>query len=144
MTERIVTLVDVTLQEGQRFEARNAIGATAILDAYPPGGEGKGLTPMEFLLAGLGACTGMDAIGILRKKRQPVTGYRIEIAGVKADEHPKIFTEITVRHIFTGSNLTEGAVRQAIELSEEKYCSVMAMLRKSASISTSFEINSAP
>jgi putative redox protein len=136
MTSRVT----LTLEEGMRIRAQNAHGAEDILDAAPPGGGGAGLTPMEFVLAALGACTAMDAISILRKKRQEVTDYRLEVEGVKADEHPKVYTAISVRHVFTGRGLSEAAVSHAIELSGEKYCSVMAMLRGSVQISTTFEI----
>jgi putative redox protein len=98
---------------------------------------------MEYLLAGLGGCTGMDTISILRKMRQDVTDYRIEVEGVKADEHPKVYTEISIRHIVTGNNLSEDRVRHAVDLSEEKYCSAMAMLRQAAAISTVVEVRSA-
>jgi putative redox protein len=98
---------------------------------------------MEFLLAGLGGCTGMDTISILRKMRQNVTDYRLEVSGVKAPEHPKVYTEIAIRHIYTGHDLSEAAIRHSIELSEEKYCSAYAMLRKAAEISTTFEVRSA-
>ena len=140
MAHPAISRVHLALEEGTRFCAKNALGAEAILDSAPPAGESAGLTPMEFLLAGLGACTAMDAIGTLRKKRQEVTDYRLEVVGVKAHEHPRVYTEITVRHIFTGHNLSGSAVRHASELSEEKYCSAMAMLRQSTQISTLFEI----
>jgi putative redox protein len=140
MLQPDVNVVKVVLQDRMRFEARDARGATAGLDAAPPGGEGSALTPMEFLLAGLGGCTAMDVIGILRKKRQEVTDYRLEIAGTRAVDHPKAYTHITICHTVTGHNIAEEAVRHAIELSEEKYCPVHAMLSKAATISTTFEV----
>jgi putative redox protein len=85
----------------------------------------------------------MDVISILRKKRQAVTDYRLEVQGVKASEHPKVYTEITVHHIVTGHTISEEAVRHAIELSEEKYCSAHAMLRQATQIRTTFEVRSA-
>jgi putative redox protein len=143
MSEVVVSEVDLVLQDGMRFEAKDAVGATAILDAALPLGEGAGLSPMEFLLAGLGGCTAMDVISILRKKRLEVTDYRLEVRGVKATEHPRVYTEITVRHIVSGRDIPEEAVRRSIELSEEKYCSAYAMLRQAADISTTFEVRSA-
>jgi putative redox protein len=142
MPQPDVNVVEVVLQDGMRFEARDARGATASLDAAPPGGEGSALTPMEFLLAGLGGCTAMDVISILRKKRQDVTDYRLEIAGTRAVDHPKPYSDITIRHTVTGRNIAQEAVRQAIELTEEKYCPVHAMLSKAAMISTTFEVRS--
>lgn len=142
MGELVTSKVDLVLQEGMRFEARDTIGATAILDATAPMGQGAGLTPMEFLLAGLGGCTAMDVISILRKKRLNVTDYRLEVTGVKAPDHPKVYTEIEIRHIVTGHNISDEAVRRSIELSEETYCSAHAMLRQAAKISTTFEVRS--
>jgi len=142
MLQPDVNVVEVVLQDRLRFEARNARGARAGLDAAPPGGEGTGMTPMEFLLAGLGGCTAMDVINILRKKRQDVTDYRVEIIGARAVDHPNPYAQITIRHTVTGHDIAEEAVCQAIELSEEKYCPVHAMLSKAATISTTFEVQS--
>jgi putative redox protein len=97
-------------------------------------------TPMELLLLALGGCTGVDVISILKKKRQHVTDYRIEVSGERREEHPRAYTRLEVRHIVRGRRVSEQAVAQAIELSETKYCSVAATLRGSAEIISSFEI----
>ena len=97
-------------------------------------------TPMELLLVSLGGCTGADVVGILEKKRQHVSGYEIEVRGVRGAETPKIYTEIEVVHRLRGRALDAKAVAHAIELSESKYCSVSAMLRASAAIKMRFEI----
>ena len=97
-------------------------------------------TPMELLLLALGGCTGVDVISILRKKRQRVTDYRIEVSGERREEFPKSYTRLYVRHILRGRGLSEQAVASAIELSETKYCSVAATLRGGAEIITSHEI----
>ncbi|MFY9610288.1 MAG: OsmC family protein [Blastocatellia bacterium] len=97
-------------------------------------------TPMELLLMSLGGCTGADVIGILEKKRQRVSGYEIEVRGVRREEHPKIYTEIEVVHRLRGRALDPKAVAHAIELSESKYCSVSAMLGASAAITMRYEI----
>ena len=97
-------------------------------------------TPMELLLLSLGGCTGADVVGILEKKRQRVSGYEIEVRGVRRDEHPRIYTEIEVVHRLRGRALDPKAVAHAIELSESKYCSVSAMLAASATIKTRYEI----
>ena len=95
---------------------------------------------MELLLLALGGCTGVDVISILKKKRQHVTDYRIEVSGERRDEFPKSFTRLFIKHIVRGRGIAEPAVAQAIELSETKYCSVAATLRGSAEIVTSYEI----
>jgi putative redox protein len=139
-----MTTIEVTLQSGMHFEAVGAEGISVPLDSAPQhGGVGAGVRPMELLLAGLGGCTGMDVISILRKKRQNVTAYRVEVSGVQAQEYPHVFTEISIRHVLAGHDLSDEAVRRAIELSEKKYCPAFAMLEKAAHITSSYEIHPA-
>lgn len=97
-------------------------------------------TPMELLLLALGGCTAVDVISILKKKRERVTDYRVEVRGERREEHPRKFTRMEVRHILRGHKLSERAVAQAIELSETKYCSVAATLRPGVELVTSYEI----
>jgi putative redox protein len=97
-------------------------------------------TPMELLLIALGGCTAVDVISILKKKREQVTNYRVEVRGDRRDEHPRAFTRMEVRHIVRGHNVSERAVASAIELSETKYCSVAATLRPGVEIVTTYEI----
>jgi putative redox protein len=95
---------------------------------------------MELLLLALGSCTGVDVISILHKKRQKVNDYKIEVSGQRRDEHPRSYKRIEVHHIVTGRSISERSLKQAIKLSEEKYCSVAATLRPTAEIVSSFEI----
>ena len=97
-------------------------------------------SPMELLLLALGSCTGVDVISIIRKKRQTVTDYRIEVRGQRRDGHPRSYDRIEVHHILTGRNISVQSVAQAIKLSEEKYCSVAATFRPRAEIVSSYEI----
>ena len=97
-------------------------------------------TPMELLLLALGSCTGVDVSSILKKKRQRVTDYRIEVSGERRDDHPRAYTRMFVKHIVRGHGVSEQAVEQAVRLSDEKYCSVAATLRGAAEIVTSYEI----
>ena len=97
-------------------------------------------TPMELLLIALGSCTGVDVISILKKKRQHVTGYRIEVSGERREDFPRSYTRLEVRHIVRGRGVSEPALASAIELSDKKYCSVAATLRGSAEIVTTYEI----
>jgi putative redox protein len=101
---------------------------------------GSAASPMELLLLALGGCTGVDVIDILKKKRQHVTDYRIEVQGDRREEFPRAFTKLYVKHIVTGRGVSEKAVARAIELSDQKYCSVAATLRGTAEIVTSYEI----
>ena len=97
-------------------------------------------SPMELLLLALGSCTGVDVVSILRKKRQNVTDYRVEVRGQRRDEYPRSYKRMEVHHIVTGRNVSERSVAQAIELSEKKYCSVAATLRPTAEVVSSFEV----
>jgi putative redox protein len=97
-------------------------------------------SPMELLLLALGSCTGVDVISIMKKKRQDVTDYRIEVTGERRAEHPRAYTKMNIRHVVRGRNLSEAALAQAVELSEAKYCSVAATLRPTVEIVSSFEI----
>jgi putative redox protein len=97
-------------------------------------------SPMELVLLALGSCTGVDVVSILQKKREQVTAYRVEVRGERRDEHPRSYKRIEVHHTVTGSKISERSVAQAIELSEQKYCSVAATLRPTAEIVSSFEI----
>ena len=101
---------------------------------------GSAASPMELLLVALGGCTGVDVIDILKKKRQHVTDYRIEVHGDRREEFPRAFIKLYVKHIVTGRAVSEKAVARAIELSDQKYCSVAATLRGTAEIVTSYEI----
>lgn len=95
---------------------------------------------MELILVGLGGCTAMDVLSILRKKRQEVTAYEVKLDAQQASEHPHVFTHITIRHIVHGRNVRPEAVARAIELSETKYCPAQAMLEHVAEIESAFEI----
>jgi putative redox protein len=97
-------------------------------------------TPVELLLVALGSCTAVDVIEILRKKREQVTDYRVEVTGERRDEHPRSYKLMRVHHIVKGRNVSAKSVAQAVELSETKYCSVAATLRPTAEILSTFEI----
>jgi putative redox protein len=97
-------------------------------------------SPMELLLLALGSCTGVDVVSILKKKRQAVMDYRVEVRGQRREDHPRSYRRVQVHHIVTGRSISEQSVAQAIELSDQKYCSVAATLRPTAEIVSSFEI----
>lgn len=101
---------------------------------------GSAATPMELLLLALGGCTGVDVISILKKKRQRVSDYRIEVSGHRREEYPRSYTRLEVKHIVHGQQLSAQAVASAIELSDTKYCSVAASLRGSTEIISTYEI----
>ena len=137
---KILTAV-AKLETGMRFDTQSTSGYHVTLDSNAEsGGQGAGFSPMEMLLVGLAGCTGMDVISILRKKRQDVTGYEVRVQGIRSDEHPKVFVEISVEHVVTGHNIQPAAVARAIELSETRYCGAQAMLGKVARIINTYRI----
>lgn len=97
-------------------------------------------TPVEMLLMSVAACTAIDVVSILEKKRQVITDYRVEITGTRRDEYPRAFTAFHVHHIVYGRSVSEKAVAAAVEISDTKYCSVAATVRPTARITTDFEI----
>ena len=120
----------------RQFVAESASGHTVVMDDAQGG---TGAKPIEFALLALGGCTAFDVISILRKKRQQVTGYEIELSAQQAPEPPMVFTRVEIKHRLRGQVDPE-AVRSAIHLSETKYCSVGAMICKTAKLETTFEI----
>lgn len=126
--------------EEMQFRGENEAGISVTMDASPEfGGGNAGMKPMEMLLVSLGGCTAMDVVEILKKKRQEVTDYEVNVSGERRDEHPRIFTSISIQHVVRGKNIDPGAVQRAVELSTDKYCSVIGMLRKSVKIDVSFK-----
>ena len=133
--------VRATLETGMRFDVETGSGHHVLLDAAEHnGGQNSGPQPMEMLLVALAGCSGMDILTILRKKRQDITGYELRIYGMRAEEHPKVYLDITLEHIFSGHNIRPEAVERAIELTEERYCGASAMLGKTATIGHTFSI----
>jgi putative redox protein len=124
----------------ERFVAQSPSGHLVALDADRSTNGAPG--PMELLLIALGACTGTDVVAILAKKRQKLDALEIEISGEQAPEPPQVWTKLEIVYKLRGT-LDEAAVRHTIQLSEEKYCSVAAMLRKTAQITYRIEIENA-
>lgn len=115
----------------------NASGGKVQMGAI---GEQSGLSPMELVLIALAGCTGVDVASILEKKRQPLKELRLQVRGKRAETCPRKYTEIEVKYLLWGDGLNEDAVRKAIALSEEKYCSVSAMLEASVMLRFSYQI----
>jgi len=116
-------------------------GFTVQMDASPSvGGNDSGIRPMELLLIGLGGCTAIDVLSILRKKRQDITGMKVNLDSRQTSEHPRVFTHILVKYIVRGKNVNPRAVGRAVELSVTKYCPVQAMLGSVVEIDHSYEI----
>lgn len=128
---------------GREIEAKPESGNRFVMDAYPEsGGQDKGPTPLEAFFASGAACSAMDVLQILEKKRQKVTSYKVVVEGERADEtaYPKPYTKLVFRHILEGEDLDAAAVEQAVKLSDEKYCTVIATLRAAPTVESVFEI----
>lgn len=121
--------------------ATSGTGHSFVLGATK-GADGKALqpSPMELVLIGMGGCTAYDVIHILEKGRVPVEDMEVELDATRADEDPKVFTDIRVIFRFTGTGLDRAKLERAVSLSAEKYCSASAMIAKTADIKFDIEI----
>ena len=124
-----------TVWQGKmKFASSNEDGLTLVMDAKKAvGGEGHGQSPKQLVLSGLAGCTGMDVISILEKMRAMPKSFRIEVEAEQTEEHPKIFKKIHLKYIVKG-DVPEDKLGKAIKLSQERYCGVSEMLRKSAEL----------
>ncbi len=127
---------------GIRFEGKSLFGHKIITDgAKSAGGSESGYKPTELLMFGLAGCTGIDVATILTKMRQELTGIEVEVQGHQPEEYPKPFSKIYIKYIFTGKNLDKGKVEQAIQMSEDKYCSISQTLKGVSNIISTYEIH---
>lgn len=130
--------------DGVAFVGETGSGHAIVLDGAPAaGGRNIGSRPMEAILVGLGACSAFDVVTILRKARQAVTDCRVELEAERASAVPAVFTRIRMVFVVSGKDLRESAVRRAVDLSAEKYCSATAMLRSSVEIIHEYRIEPA-
>ncbi|WP_420643036.1 OsmC family protein [Candidatus Leptofilum sp.] len=125
---------------GSELQFHGSLGSGYEFDLNSSAGAHGG-SPMEFLLAGVAGCTAMDVISILQKMRQNVREFSVEISGVRADNHPKVYTEVDITFVVRGENIKEENVARAIELSENIYCSASQMFHRSGTkINTNYRI----
>lgn len=132
--------VRVEWQGGLRFTGVNLDGNSITIDATDVQGGPAGFTPMQLLLMALGGCTGIDIVNILAKQRQNLSALTMSITGERRSDAPRYYESIHVEYVLKGSSLDEKKIRRAIQLSEEKYCSVRAMLKDKARITSSYKI----
>ena len=131
----------VKLVEGVSWVGEAGSGHGVVIDGPPDiGGRNLGLRPMELVLMGVGSCSAMDVMHILRKSRQQVSDCVVELKGKRAETDPKVFTDIHMHFIVTGPALKEAQVQRAVALSAEKYCSASIMLKASVNITHSYEL----
>lgn len=121
----------VTWKGRMSFEGKADSGFSVPLGTVPQvGGDNDGFRPLELMAVSLAGCTAMDVISILQKKQQKVDEFEVEVHTDRAEEHPKVFTNIQIHYKIRGENVSREAVERAVQLSEEKYCPAQAMLKK--------------
>ena len=133
--------VSVKWHEGLRFTGTTPTGFDLTLDADPSvGGTNEGPRPLELMALSLAGCTAMDVISILKKKREDVTDFEVQVHADRAEEHPKVFTKLHIHYVVHGRNINPKSVERAIELSEQVYCPAQAMLSQVAPTTLDYEI----
>ena len=133
--------ISVNWIDGMLMVGKSHSGHSITMDGPPEiGGNNLGVRPMEMLLLGVAGCTMIDVVTTLKKIRQDLTNCETKLSAERADEHPKVFTDIHIQFIVKGQDLDPKKVEKAITLSAEKYCSASIMLGKTASITHDFEI----
>ncbi len=127
--------------QDRTFLGESGSGHSVVMDGDPEaGGRNLGIRPTEMLLLGLGGCTAFDVVDILQKSRQPIEDCVVEVTGERADSVPKVFTRIEINYLVSGRGLDRAKVERAVNLSAEKYCSISAMISKTAEINHYIEI----
>ena len=133
--------ISVNWVDGMLMVGKSHSGHSITMDGPPEiGGDNLGVRPMEMLLLGVAGCTMIDVVTTLKKMRQELTHCETKVNAKRADDHPKVFTDIHIQFIIKGNALDSKKVEKAIKLSAEKYCSASIMLGKTASITHAFEI----
>lgn len=136
-------MIDLVWRGGMEFHAKTSSGNSLVFDSDSDSeSKSTGSSPLDFLLAAIAGCTAMDVVSILQKKRQDLQSYSITVEGARPEpgQYPRPFTSIFLRHSFSGTNLDPLAVARAIQLSEEKYCSVLATLRQNPHVVSTWSI----
>ncbi len=139
-----MTNANITWVEDMQFVAASDSGHAIVMDSNAEnGGHDSAARPMEVLLMGLLGCTAMDVISVLKKKRQPVQGFKIFATGERSTEHPKKYTKIHLEYVAYG-DVDPKALARAVELSETTYCGAIATVRGVAEVTSSYRVEPAP
>ena len=134
----------VVWSSGLSFTGTAETGFDVPLGAHPSvGGDNDGFRPMEMIAIGVAGCTAMDVVSILKKKRQDITAFEVTVQAEQAGEHPKVFIQMHIHYIVSGTNIDPKALERAMELSENKYCPAQAMFKDILPIQLSYEIEAA-
>ncbi len=125
----------VSWVDGALFVAEGGSGHTITMDgAADIGGRNLASRPMEVMLMGMGGCTAIDVVSMLKKQRQDIEGVEVSLVGERAGEHPMVYSEVKVVYTVRGRKLNRALVERAVSLSDEKYCSATAMFKKTAKV----------
>ena len=131
----MATTARITWVQDALFVGESGSGHTITMDGSPDvGGRNLAARPMEMVLIGMGGCTAIDVASMLKKQRQDVRDIIVELEAERADDHPKVFTSVKLIYRVRGQKLNRALVERAVSLSDEKYCSATAMIRKSANV----------
>ena len=129
------TTAKVTWTDGALFVAEAGSGHTFTMDGSPEvGGRNLAARPMEVMLMGMGGCTAIDVVSMLKKQRQDIEGVEVSLVAERANDHPMVYTEVKLVYTVRGRKLSKALIGRAVTLSDEKYCSATAMFRKSAKV----------
>ena len=114
--------------ESQKFVGESGTGHSVVMDSID---SNKGVSPMEMLLLGVGGCTSIDVLSILKKSQQDVIDFEVHVEAEREEKHPRVFQEVNIHYIIKGRKISESHVKRAIELSTEKYCGASITLGRS-------------
>ncbi|MFM8472678.1 MAG: OsmC family protein [Candidatus Kapaibacterium sp.] len=123
--------ISLQFQGGHHFTGTDAKGMVTHFDAPIDGADPLAASPMSIMLQSLAACTSVDIVDILHKKRKTVTAFSVRVQAERADEHPRVFTSAVLHFTLTSPDAALSDLERCIELSQEKYCSVAAMFKRS-------------
>ncbi|WP_452225359.1 OsmC family protein [Lacinutrix chionoecetis] len=138
MSHKVITHWKGNLQ----FESDNPSGKTVLIDTAPEnGGHNSGLSPKAMMLSALAGCSGLDVVSILDKMKVKISDFRMDTTGELTEEHPKYYHTVAVAYHFYGKDLDEAKIKKAVDLSIDKYCGVMEMFRKFATVTTTIHFH---
>ncbi|MGB9696075.1 MAG: OsmC family protein [Ignavibacteria bacterium] len=124
--------VIVKLNQGMKLIGFNEKGHQTFFDSHPDvGGEDSAATPMEVFLEALGACTSMDVLSMLRKRKKTICNFEISLEATRAPDHPKVFTKVILAYKLESPDTTKEELEYVIKLSQDKYCTASAMFKHS-------------
>ena len=129
------TTAKISWVDGALFVAEGGSGHTITMDGAPgDGGRNLASRPMEVVLMGMGGCTAIDVVSMLKKQRQDIEGIEVAMVAERADDFPKVYSSVKLIYTVRGRKLNKALVERAVSLSDEKYCSATAMFKKTASV----------